>query len=503
MNKITKRIILVVVTVLLAVAMQAVISTKQVKAEVKNGEVKGMKWSFDTESGTLELSGETENYSDFFKAIGIDAKAVKTLKVGKDVEYLKFNSEGCENVTTVELESEKTLMFMDSATYGMKNLTTVKHGESVVEKYDANSKTLSFSGNGIVYASFIQYVQNVKIETIKIEDGITAIEERAKLGRESVKTITLPESLVKIGNSAFAGAGIENIELPSKLKTIGYNSFDGCTKLKKIELPDSVEEVGDNCFDKCEALEEIKFSSNLEEIRTGCFARCDSLKEVTLPKNIKEMAPSAFTQCENLTKITIENAECEISGYFDTANIKNLAELKMGDIQYKFDRENGNLEVSGSKKIVNADSATRAFGQLLIKKLIVKDAEEIGDECFNNLSKVENVELPDSLKIIGKKCFRNLETLSEITLSKNIEEIGEESFKDCKELTIKAEEKSEAYEFAEENDINVEAIKKSGLKLSGAIIGIIIGCVVAAILFIVLIVVIILVIKSKKKKQAE
>lgn len=503
MNKITKRIILVVVTVLLAVAMQAVISTKQVKAEVKNGEVKGMKWSFDTESGTLELSGETDNYRDFFKAIGVDAKDVKLLKVGKDVEYLKFNSDGCENVTTIELESEKTLMFMDWATYGMKNLTTVKHGESVVEKYDADSKTLSFSGKGIVYASFIQPVQNVKIETIKIEDGITAIEERAKLGRESVKTITLPESLVKIGNSAFAGAGIENIELPSKLKTIGYNSFDGCTKLKKIELPDSVEEVGDNCFDKCEALEEIKFSSNLEEIRTGCFARCDSLKEVTLPKNIKEMAPSAFTQCENLTKITIENAECEIGGYFDTANINNLAELKMGDIQYKFDKESGTLEVSGSKKIVNADSATTAFGQLLIKKLIIKDAEEIGNECFNNLSKVENVELPDSLKVIGEKCFRNLETLGEITLSKNIEEIGKDSFKDCKELTIKAEEESEAYEFAEDNDINVEAIKKSGLKLSGAIIGIIIGCVVAAILFIVLIVVIILVIKSKKKKQAE
>ena len=158
MNKLTKKILCIISIVLVAILMQVVIGLKQVKAEVKNGEIKEMKWSFDTESGTLELSGETENYRDFFKAIGVDAKNVKLLKVGKDVEYLKFNSDGCENVTTIELESEKTLMDMDWATYGMKNLTTVKHGESVVEKYDADSKTLSFSGKGIIYASFIKHI---------------------------------------------------------------------------------------------------------------------------------------------------------------------------------------------------------------------------------------------------------------------------------------------------------------------------------------------------------
>lgn len=501
MKKITRKIIIIAATVLLAISMQAVISTKQVKAEVKNGEIKGMKWSFDTDTGTLEVSGETQAYSDFFKAIEVSAKDVKTLKVGANVEFLRFNSDGCENITTIELASEKTMPSSESTTYGMKNLTTVKHGEKVVEKYDASSKTLTFSGNGTVYASYIPYVSGVEIENIKIEYGIEVLEERAKLGIKTVKNISLPVSLVRIGTSAFAGAGIESIELPSKLMTIGYEAFSGCENLKKIEMPDSVEEINDKCFEGCKSLEEIKFSSKLESLPTRCFAYCNSLKEVTLPKNIEKMAPSAFADCEKLTKITIENAECENSSIMDTSNIKYLTELKMGDIQYKFDKENGTLEVSGSKKIVNADSATRAFGQLLVKTLIIKDAEEIGDGCFTKLSEVEKVELPDSLKTIGKKCFQGLTKLGEISISKNVEEIGEESFKDCENLTIKAEEKSAAYEFAEDNNIDVEAAKKSISK--GVLIPIIIGCVVLGILFIVLIVVVILVIKSKKKKQAE
>ena len=503
MNKLTKKILCIISIVLVAILMQAVIGSKKVKAEVKNGEIKEMKWSFDTESGTLELSGETGNYRDFFKTINVDAKDVKLLKVGKDVEYLKFNSDGCENVTTIELESEKTLMDMDWATYGMKNLTTVKHGESVVEKYDADSKTLSFSGKGIVYASFIQHVQNVKIETIKIGDGITAIGERARLGMNSVTKIELPDSLTSIGNSAFAGSGIEAIKFPSKLKTIGAEAFSSCANLKKIELPDSVEELGIQCFESCKSLEEIKFSSNLESIPTRCFEDSESLEEVTIPKNVKKIAPSAFRECEKLTKITIEDSECEFSDVFDSSYIKNLKELKMGELQYKFDKESGTLEVSGSKKIVNANSATRAFGQLFIKTLIVKDAEEIGDECFNSLGEVEKVELPDSLTAIGEECFQGMTKLSEITISKNVEKIGKDSFKDCKELTIKAEEGSEAQEFAEDNDIDFEVTKKSLIKgISGVMLPIIIGCVIGGILFIVLIVVIIIVVvKSKKKKQ--
>ena len=501
MKKITKKIILIIVTIVLAIFMQSIVA-KQVKAEVKSGEIKDMKWSFDTATGTLTLSGKTKEYTDFFEAIEVNPKDVKVIKVGKDVEYLNGNFEKCDNVTTLELENEKTLK-SESVMAPCKNLRTVKCGNDLVEKYDENTRTLTFSGKGIIYCSFITDVRGVRIENIKIEEGITEIGDSGRMGDYTVTKISLPESLISIGSSAFLGSEIESIELPSKLEKIGHAAFSCCSSLKKIELPDSVKELGTDCFGSCKELEEIKFSSKLEEIPKECFAYCDSLKEVTLPKNIKKIDPSAFFTCEKLTKLNIENVECENFSYLDSSYIKYLTDLKMGDIQYKFDQESGTLEVSGSKKIVNANSATRAFGQLAIKTLIIKDAEEIGDECFGGLGEVEKIELPDSLTTIGEECFQGMTKLSEITISKNVEKIGKESFKNCKELTIKAEDGSEAQSFAKENDIDFEVTKKSLIKgISGVMLPIIIGCVIGGILFIVLIVVIIVVVvKSKKKKQ--
>jgi hypothetical protein len=509
MNKLTKKILCIISIIVVAILMQAVLGSKQVKAEVKKGESKGMKWSLDTDTGVFSISEGVDTSLLFLDENKIDKKAIKTLKVAEDIDSLSVYITDCPNLTTVELENEKTTC-SSQALIHCDNLETIKHGKNFVEKYDKKTKTLTISGKGAFNSSFITYAGCIECENLKIEEGITELGtdsgSTSKLfANSSIKKLSLPSTLTLIGSHVFKGNEFESIELPSKLKKIGYEAFAGCTKLEKVKLPDSVEEIGDKCFESCESLEEIVFSSNLEEIPTQCFAYCDSLEEVTIPNSVKEMAPSAFYECEKLTKITIENPECEISSYFDTSNVKNLTDLKMGDTQYKFDKESGTLEVSGSKKIVNANSATRAFGQLLVKTLIIKDGvEEIGDECFNNLTKAEKVELPDSLKVIGEECFQKLEALSEITLSKNIEKIGKDSFKDCKDLTIKAEEESVAYEYAKDNDIDVEATKKGVFKsISGAMIGIIIGCAVAGILFIVLIVVIIVVVvKSKKKKQA-
>ena len=501
MKRTTKKIIFIAITIILAIVMQSIVVTKQVKAEVKSGDIKNMKWSFDTSTGELTVSGKTEAYRDFYKNLDFTAKDVKVLKVGKDVEYLKFNSDGGVNITTIELENEKTDISSESAVYYMNNLTTVKHGENIVEKYDASTKTLTISGKGKVYAAFLPHVSKIEIENIKIEDGITDIQ--TKLGSNKLKNVSLPNSLISMGNYQFEGASnLENIELPTNLKNIGTQAFDSCKKLKKISLPDSVEEIGMKCFESCSELEEVKLSSKLEEIPTDCFSYCDSLKEVTLPKNIKKMAPSAFYECKNLTKLTIENEECKSGGFMEGSNIKNLTYLKMGNIEYKFDKDNGILEVSGSKKIITTEVPTMAFGKSLIKTLIIKDGiEEIGDECFSSLSKVEKIELPNSLKVIGKKSFQKLESLTEITLSDNIEKIGEDSFKDCEKLTITTEDGSAAHKYAEENDIDVEVTKGIIKGISGAMLPIIIGCAVGGVLFIVIVVVVIVVIVKKKNKK--
>ena len=66
------------------------------------------------------------------------------------------------------------------------------------------------------------------VETIDIQDGITAIKDSAFVGRKSLQTVLLPLTLTEIGD----------------------NAFSGCQKLLEINLPESIMKIGDNAFER-------------------------------------------------------------------------------------------------------------------------------------------------------------------------------------------------------------------------------------------------------------
>ena len=54
----------------------------------------------------------------------------------------------------------------------------------------------------------------------------------------SIRSVRLPTTLKKIGNSAFRGcSSLSSIELPASLREIGASAFWGCSSLFSIALP--------------------------------------------------------------------------------------------------------------------------------------------------------------------------------------------------------------------------------------------------------------------------
>jgi Listeria-Bacteroides repeat domain (List_Bact_rpt). len=86
----------------------------------------------------------------------------------------------------------------------------------------------------------------------------TEIPEEAFSDTPSLKTLVLPETITKIGISAFDQSGIEEITLPSNLETIGNLAFRN-TPLESITIPASVTSIGDNAFLSSTSLQEITF----------------------------------------------------------------------------------------------------------------------------------------------------------------------------------------------------------------------------------------------------
>ena len=80
--------------------------------------------------------------------------------------------------------------------------------------------------------------------------------------------------------------------------------FASCTSLKTVTLPSTVIEIGSYAFYECDSLEEINLGNctELTSIGDGAFDHCESLKTVTLPSSVTTIDKWAFGNCTSLEK---------------------------------------------------------------------------------------------------------------------------------------------------------------------------------------------------------
>lgn len=98
--------------------------------------------------------------------------------------------------------------------------------------------------------------------------------------------IVVPEGVTTIGDHAFAGSSIENVQLPWTLVTIGYCSFSNCVNLTRLEIPKGVKEIGYGAFSGCKNLEYISFPDTVISIKGDLFSRCTGLKRISVPLHL-------------------------------------------------------------------------------------------------------------------------------------------------------------------------------------------------------------------------
>ena len=96
-------------------------------------------------------------------------------------------------------------------------------------------------------------------------EGTQVIDDDA-LSYTNFSSITLPSTLLSIGESGMAGNKfLTSIDLPDGLITIGDRAFAGCTKLNNIVIPDSLQVA--NGFDEL-GVETLVFGTQIKEMTT-------------------------------------------------------------------------------------------------------------------------------------------------------------------------------------------------------------------------------------------
>ncbi|MDE6868075.1 MAG: leucine-rich repeat domain-containing protein [Clostridia bacterium] len=164
-----------------------------------------------------------------------------------------------------------------------------------------------------------------------------------------ITRLTIPNTVTKIGNAAFAynyaleeivfeeGTEIEeipqgfcgydralkSIEIPATVKTIGAMAFLYCEELESATLPEGLVTIGSRAFNYT-ALKEITIPASVRDVETeegricgigyGAFHTCEKLTVATINAQIAEIPSGAFGYCPALEKIYLPSTLKKIHG---------------------------------------------------------------------------------------------------------------------------------------------------------------------------------------------
>ena len=180
------------------------------------------------------------------------------------------------------------------------------------------------------------YPQQDKIKKVIIENGVTNIVGYAFSGFSELTSITIPNSVMSIGEGAFKGTkwydnqpdGLvyagkvlykykgtmpSNTKIDIKEGTIGIagGAFYNCSNLTSITIPNSVESIGINAFANS-GITYINIPNSITSIESFVFEDCYYLTSITIPNSVTSIEDYAFQYCSNLTSINIPTSVTSI-----------------------------------------------------------------------------------------------------------------------------------------------------------------------------------------------
>ncbi len=201
------------------------------------------------------------------------------------------------------------------------------NGNNVTWQYNAETKTITFSGSGDMATYDINSNRPVwvnlysdEIENVIIEDGITSIANVAFYKCTKLKNVSIPDTVTAIYGSAFSDcSSLEEIKIPSSVTIIGGQAFMNCVSLKEIVLP-NITELSAWVFNGCTSLTGITIPDTVEFIDGYCFGKT-AIKEITIPSSVKRVNNSLFQNVPKLTEVTIPASVTELkSGTFGSSS---------------------------------------------------------------------------------------------------------------------------------------------------------------------------------------
>lgn len=256
--------------------------------------------------------------------------------------------------------------------------------------------------------------------------GITVREiGKSVFNNKSLKSVTLPDTVTKIGGSAFYCCKSLEAVYANNITELEGSAFNGCSSLVYLDIS-KVKNIPSGAFSGCKSLNTIDFSK-IEKIGGSAFSGCQNIYScvsdtiqyldgyafsktnielVDLPQ-VDFMGQYTFSNCEKLEKVYMPKIESISNNVFDHCiNLKEVdlnRAVRVSRCAFYGCASLESLYFPNLISILNSESSHFA-GCTLLKEFIAPKLESVSDNCFANCPNLKKLIFPE-LKTINRYTF--------------------------------------------------------------------------------------------------
>ena len=133
-------------------------------------------------------------------------------------------------------------------------------------------------------------------------ETVQAIDQSAFYNCRKLTSVTIPDTVLAIGDNAFSASGLVEIAIPASVSYMGSRVFDGCRSLTKIEVA-----AGNPSF--C-SVDGVLFTKDMKTLIAYPAAKPGT--SYTIPDTVTTISAQAFGSSKYLTSITIPSSVASI-----------------------------------------------------------------------------------------------------------------------------------------------------------------------------------------------
>lgn len=258
------------------------------------------------------------------------------------------------------------------------------------------------------------------LETVEFtgESRLEEIKTNAFEHTYNFESISFPDSVKKIGASAFLQSGIRTVRLPNELSVAGNTMFKDCFNLTTVNnFPKltmtitATSNAGKLMFQNCRSLKTVNFNANATKLPQAAFKDCIALESLDLTgiteiANVSSTSDNTFIGCSGLTELTLDASMTTLPGalFFGCPALKTV---------YRSDY------LAADKDVTDPTKTYRVTNQGIYDLSQITKLDGSGAYgAFKNNTAVEVIDLRNAKEFKTTDTFSGCTALKKVTLGK-------------------------------------------------------------------------------------